>query len=458
MTIWEILQIEPTGDQRAIREAYSRRLKVTKPEVDPEGFKQLREAYEAALKAKPFTEPKPISESTDAKAQAIKMIGELSQTFDPYLLRKWKKEGAFYHFGVSHYFQECLLDLLSEFIEKPLFLYAYFIFDWNQLRQKPSHPLAKKLERVIGAGNFHQVKYLSHSQNPVAAAWEAIKAGKFDIAEFLYAQTQDEMDRRSISGALWYHGFTSFADDLSTLPPLHTAIFAQDHAQFDALLLHSDINERCGPSYFSPLFVAVKVRNLYAYQRLIDLGALDLPTSCHHTALFAAVYNGDLPIVRELILRGSDPYQYSGIIFHTLVFTAVRYGQRETLQFLLEYGLHPDDVGGHPGELYQIQYGEQPELARTPLNAAVQQLDPVMVQMLLEAGANPNRPSGGIPPLQRAILNLEDDEMVQRAQAIIALLIENGADVHQKADDGDTFHSRAVKLGLLKEVESSQSY
>lgn len=46
--VWSELQISPTNDVRAIRRAYTQRLRQVHPEDDAEGFKRLRTAYEAA--------------------------------------------------------------------------------------------------------------------------------------------------------------------------------------------------------------------------------------------------------------------------------------------------------------------------------------------------------------------------------------------------------------------------
>ncbi|MEQ3724294.1 RDD family protein [Alcanivorax sp.] len=49
MPPWDSLQIEPTADARAIKRAYAKQLKQTRPDENPQGFQQLHEAYKQAL-------------------------------------------------------------------------------------------------------------------------------------------------------------------------------------------------------------------------------------------------------------------------------------------------------------------------------------------------------------------------------------------------------------------------
>ena len=48
LEIFQVLGIEQTKDERAIKNAYRQKLALTNPEDNPEGFKRLRSAYEEA--------------------------------------------------------------------------------------------------------------------------------------------------------------------------------------------------------------------------------------------------------------------------------------------------------------------------------------------------------------------------------------------------------------------------
>ena len=61
--VWEELGIDPTNDRRAIKRAYAKRLKQTRPDESAEEFQQLRHAYEAALQLAEWYEFSEVSES-----------------------------------------------------------------------------------------------------------------------------------------------------------------------------------------------------------------------------------------------------------------------------------------------------------------------------------------------------------------------------------------------------------
>lgn len=50
MSMWQVLEIEPTGEVKEIKRAYAKKLKRTNPEDDPEGFQVLKEAYDGCLR------------------------------------------------------------------------------------------------------------------------------------------------------------------------------------------------------------------------------------------------------------------------------------------------------------------------------------------------------------------------------------------------------------------------
>lgn len=50
MEIWQVLGIEPTKDKTELKNVYREKLSKVNPEDDPEGFKELRSAYEEAMR------------------------------------------------------------------------------------------------------------------------------------------------------------------------------------------------------------------------------------------------------------------------------------------------------------------------------------------------------------------------------------------------------------------------
>ena len=86
-SLWDILGTEPTGDERAIKRVYAKRLKVTRPEDDPQAFQELRDAYEYALHHAPrFAEELQGSDPqglTPALAVGVKNDTALLVTHEP---------------------------------------------------------------------------------------------------------------------------------------------------------------------------------------------------------------------------------------------------------------------------------------------------------------------------------------------------------------------------------------
>lgn len=90
--IWRVLELEETKDQNLIKNAYRKKLSSTNPEDDPEGFMDLRTAYEEALKFSNIKED--INELTD-KTDVELWIDDIDKLYKNILKRgdisSWEK-------------------------------------------------------------------------------------------------------------------------------------------------------------------------------------------------------------------------------------------------------------------------------------------------------------------------------------------------------------------------------
>ena len=80
---WEIVGIEPTDDRRAIKRAYAKKLKLHRPDEDPEGFQQLNEAYEYIVENLDYllaienAEPKASENTPEPQTEPVQQVAEI---------------------------------------------------------------------------------------------------------------------------------------------------------------------------------------------------------------------------------------------------------------------------------------------------------------------------------------------------------------------------------------------
>lgn len=76
MSYWKILGIDETSDLRSVKRAYAAKLKKTKPDEDPEGFKALHAAYKWACRYAKANSAASVAPTASVSAGESKQAGE----------------------------------------------------------------------------------------------------------------------------------------------------------------------------------------------------------------------------------------------------------------------------------------------------------------------------------------------------------------------------------------------
>jgi ankyrin repeat protein len=212
------------------------------------------------------------------------------------------------------------------------------------------------------------------------------------------------------------------------------------------------------------LAAAARADDLAQLQRLIKSGAdINVPEPDGTTGLLWAVYNGSPQLVQLLLKAGADPNIANSLDISPLL-QASRAGHADMIKALLANGAKLDATHGNTepalmaaaraGSVDSVKVllaagadpnGSEPLEQQTALMWAVTEGHLDIARALLKAGANPNLqarvstltkrknadfPSGGFAALHWAARNGDE--------AMISLLIENGANLNARNGDNST--------------------
>ncbi|GMR17920.1 MAG: hypothetical protein BMS9Abin33_0315 [Gammaproteobacteria bacterium] len=219
-----------------------------------------------------------------------------------------------------------------------------------------------------------------------------------------------------------------------------------------------EININMGMRHATPhelgltrLMEAVNKGDLAETQKLLDQGVnINAVSKSNSTALTLAVNKGHLAIAHLLLERGANP-DHAGYLDQTALIMAVRKGYRKTVKLLLEKGANarhrPSIWNDNTALEYATMQGNielvkliiphidaKTDLTIALLNA-VSKGHEAITHILLESGADPNKPSrskkrryrdywDNMYPLHYAISN--------NNIGVVKQLLKYGADINQK--------------------------
>lgn len=169
MSIWQILQTEPTADIRAIKRAYAKRTREVHPEDNPEEFSRLYQAYQKALNYAKLTalqrtgngNPQAESDPFGGGNHEPEMPGDRGSDVFSYFWEEQKR-------------QKEELEVFQE--------------EWDEILKNYGFPPAfQRWEDYVKSENFQEIRWnsqvvellaektekLTYSQKPKLALWEA---------------------------------------------------------------------------------------------------------------------------------------------------------------------------------------------------------------------------------------------------------------------------------------------
>lgn len=220
--------------------------------------------------------------------------------------------------------------------------------------------------------------------------------------------------------------------DHSKETPLHSAARGR-HLEMAALLLRSGANANAqDQDSRTPLENAAFLGDLDMCNLLIEHGAnVNSTNAFQKTPLHIAASEGHTNVVALLLKSGSNPNAkaYNATPFEK----AVSHGHKDTAALLRT----ADPAAA-------IEYEAKLIANTTEITRAIQSKDIAKVISLLENGADPNGKHNGSPAIILAINATGTD-----APKIVEILINYGADVNAKDDQGRTALDWAASVGWM---------
>lgn len=300
-------------------------------------------------------------------------------------------------------------------------------------RNLKSHEYGSALAAAASAGNSGIVQTLlalDRNQSSRQRALEEAASAGFDTVVDLILRSSERLPcseafetaafygNDQIVKQLWsYHQYYHVISPNAVSNALYQAAEAQQESTVNFLLRECRANPNAtGEEYGNALTASAFDGTTTIVQTLIQFGANVNAAEGH--ALQAAASNGYTDIVQLLIDRGADVNAFSErVTARTALQAACGIGNVDIVRILINQGAHPDYGGGD---------------FSNPLIAATSHGYGELVELLLQAGANPNVFGGpdGSTPLINAAMSLPGK--------CLDLLIRHGAVVDQKDPDEDT--------------------